>query len=97
MPFLVSESLGFWLLKFARIAYSANTMKLPVEQVKQIDNAEAGRKIRELRTGSNITLRCLAAAMKISPPFLSDMELGRRGWSPKRFELAQQKIKEIAK
>lgn len=71
-------------------------MKLPTVQTQETDNAEAGRRIRALREAHGISLRRLAAAMKITPPYLSDMELGRRGWSPERFELAQAKIMEIA-
>jgi transcriptional regulator with XRE-family HTH domain len=70
-------------------------MKLPTTQVQEINHAEAGKQVRALREKNNITLRRLAVALKISAPFLSDMELGRRGWTAERFELAQQKIKEI--
>jgi transcriptional regulator with XRE-family HTH domain len=71
-------------------------MKLPTIKVQEINHAEAGKQIRTLRVKNNISLRRLAVALKISAPFLSDMELGRRGWSVERFELAQVKIKQIA-
>lgn len=37
-----------------------------------------GTRIRELRLARDISLRQLAARVEISPPFLSDIELGRR-------------------
>jgi transcriptional regulator with XRE-family HTH domain len=37
-----------------------------------------GRKLRELREAAGISLRELAREAKISAPFLSDVELGRR-------------------
>ena len=70
-------------------------MKIPVENIEKIDHGAAGKIIRDLREKNNITLRRLAVALKISAPFLSDMELGRRGWSRERFMQAQEKIKEI--
>ena len=83
--------------QIAGVAYNAFNMKLPTVQVQETNHAEAGKQIRALREKKGITLRRLAHALKISAPFLSDLELGRRGWSPERFELAQQKIKEISK
>ena len=72
-------------------------MKLPTVQITKPDSAEAGKIIRLSREKSGISLRRLAYEMGISPPFLSDMELGRRGWSAQRFALAQSKLKELAK
>jgi transcriptional regulator with XRE-family HTH domain len=37
-----------------------------------------GKKLRELRERSGISLRVLAKGAKVSAPFLSDVELGRR-------------------
>lgn len=37
-----------------------------------------GQKLRELRERSGLSLRELARAAKVSAPFLSDVELGRR-------------------
>ena len=37
-----------------------------------------GQKIRELRGDLKLSLRELAEKVKITPPFLSDIELGRR-------------------
>ena len=37
-----------------------------------------GQHLRELREKSHISLRSLAARVRITPPYLSDIELGRR-------------------
>lgn len=37
-----------------------------------------GERIRELREENDLSVRELAKRLKISPPFLSDVELGRR-------------------
>lgn len=39
--------------------------------------------MRELRKASGFTLRTLATRMGFSAPYISDLELGRRGWSSK--------------
>lgn len=41
-------------------------------------NVTLGKKLRELREASGLSLRDLARAVGISAPFLSDVELGRR-------------------
>lgn len=60
-------------------------MKLPVTQVDQINHTEAGRMIRELRVKKKKSLRWLASELGFSPPFVSDLELGRRNWSALTF------------
>lgn len=72
-------------------------MKLPTVQTSETDDEKAGAQIRKMREENGITLRRLAVALGISAAFLSDMELGRRGWSPERFALAQKCIREIGK
>lgn len=42
------------------------------------DNVAFGQKLRQLRESAGISLRELARDAKISAPFLSDVELGRR-------------------
>lgn len=42
------------------------------------DEISLGRKLRELREKADISLRELAREAKVSAPFLSDVELGRR-------------------
>ena len=84
-------------LHIRTIGLHCHKMKLPTIQIDKPDNEVAGQFIRDQREKHGITLRRLAHEMGITPPFLSDMELGRRGWSPQRFELAQEKIKELSK
>ena len=69
-------------------------MKLPTEQVSKINHAEAGLKIRTARERAGMSVRRLAADMKISPMFLSDMERGRRNWTEERFWQAEKAIME---
>ena len=42
------------------------------------ENITMGRKLRDLREAAGISLRELAREAKVSAPFLSDVELGRR-------------------
>ena len=44
-------------------------------------HAEVGREMREARQTSGLSLRETARRLKCSAPFLSDMEMGRRGAS----------------
>lgn len=62
--------------------------ELPTIQKTEIDNVKAGRIVRDLRISVGKSLRWLADELEVSAPFLSDMELGRRGWSKDRFEQA---------
>lgn len=45
------------------------------------DHHETGKQMRALREETGRSLRSVASAIGISAPYLSDMELGRRGWS----------------
>lgn len=45
------------------------------------DPAEQGRQMRALRKASGKSLRHIAGAMRLSPAYVSDLELGRRGWA----------------
>ena len=60
-------------------------MKLPVTKVDQINHAEAGRMIREFRTGKGYSLRWLAGKLGFSAPFVSDLERGNRNWTEETF------------
>jgi len=48
---------------------------------KELDPVEIGASMRRIRTRRNIGLRSVAVAMKISAPYLSDLERGRRNWN----------------
>jgi len=66
--------------------------RLPTEKVEKIDHIEAGRRIRDLREKSGMSLRRLAKEMGFTPPFISDLERGRRNWTPENFNKAKEII-----
>lgn len=47
------------------------------------DNVETGKVARDARKRAGLSLREVARRMKLSAPFVSDLELGRRGWNEK--------------
>lgn len=51
-----------------------------------------GKKLRELRERAGLSLRELAKAAKVSAPFLSDVELGRRFPTNETLALIAQKL-----
>lgn len=67
-------------------------MKPVTEPKQQINHAETGKLVREMREAKGISLRQLAKQMDVSAPFLSDMERGRRNWTTARFEQAERAI-----
>src|SRR6266508_1739016 len=52
-----------------------------------------GQRIRELRTNLKLSLRDLADRVDITPPFLSDIELGRRNPSEEKLRLLAKHLK----
>lgn len=70
---------------------------LPEKYVKQADHVEAGRLIRKLRRKHGVSLRTLAKRMGFSAPFISDLERGRRNWTPETFNDAAKAITKTAK
>lgn len=65
-------------------------IELPTNKTTEINHAEAGKRVRALREKSGVSLRQLARDMKLSAPFLSDLERGRRNWSVENFKKAVQ-------
>lgn len=53
-------------------------------EVDEIDDRATGMKMRGLREAANISLRDLGRMLDLSAPYLSDLELGRRGWTEQR-------------
>lgn len=51
------------------------------KQVVQIDHVATGDEIRKYREWLGLSLRSAAKLLKLSAPYLSDLELGRRNWS----------------
>lgn len=52
-------------------------------QLYQTDNFSTGEMARNERKVAGFSLRAVAIAMKISAPYLSDLERGHRTWSLK--------------
>lgn len=51
-----------------------------------------GERLRHVRECKGVSLRRLARSLKISAAFLSDLELGRRRWSPKRIKAVEEAL-----
>jgi transcriptional regulator with XRE-family HTH domain len=68
-------------------------MNLPTLPTVKPDNAEAGRLIRSKREAAGLALRRLAVRMKISAPYLCDLEQGKRNWTDALFQNALEQIK----
>jgi predicted transcriptional regulator len=45
---------------------------------RELDLHKIGARMRRLREESDVSIRCMARHLEVSPPFLSDCELGRR-------------------
>ena len=54
--------------------------------VRVPDNAATGQLMREARKRAGLSLREMARRLGQSASFVSDLELGRRGWDEKRIE-----------
>lgn len=61
------------------------THEAPTKTIAVIDHQRAGAQIRDMRVRRGMSLRSMAKRIGISAPFLSDLELGRRAWSHRRF------------
>lgn len=48
------------------------------------DDREVGRRLREIRNLRKISIKEVAFSMKVSSPYICDLELGRRHWSGER-------------
>ncbi len=56
-------------------------MRLIFRNAKVVDNRATGRQVRKFRERSGASLRLVARTMDISPPYLSDLELGKKNWT----------------
>lgn len=70
-------------------------MQIPSKQISQIDHAAAGSEIRKFRLSKKKSLRWLAEKMGYKPPFLSDLERGRRNWTVETYELAGKILRRV--
>lgn len=59
-------------------------LELVTHLVRVPDNIATGQLARQARYYAGLTLREVARRLKLSAPFVSDLELGRRKWSEKR-------------
>ena len=62
----------------------------------EINHERTGARMRELRKSREISLRSIATEMGYSPPYICDIELGRRNWTKelaRKYEAALQSIK----
>lgn len=53
-------------------------------QRKEWDHARIGAEMRNARKAAGISGRKLAQRLRLSPAYLSDLELGRRCWTPEK-------------
>lgn len=51
---------------------------------KIIDHAALGLELRQMRLKAGVSLRHMAFRLQITPPYLSDLELGKRSWHDPR-------------
>lgn len=63
----------------------------------EIDHIKLGSTARKARCDAGIALRRMAAEMKITPSFLSDLERGRRNWTVERIGKFREVMKELAR
>jgi len=61
-------------------------MEIKLKSTETVDNVRTGQQVRELREQKGLTLRAVAIKAEMSPTYLSDLELGRRKWSPALLE-----------
>jgi predicted transcriptional regulator len=53
---------------------------------KMVDDAQVGTHLRGIRTKAGISLRDMAKRLGCTPPYVSDLENGRRAWNQKRID-----------
>lgn len=59
-------------------------MNLPTKLVEVIDDEATGQMLRAERVAAGFSLRSIARALHFSAPYVSDLELGRRGWTEEK-------------
>lgn len=68
-------------------------MNLAMKQVWVADHVATGANVRAMRRTAGVSLRSVARMMRISPPFLSDLERGRRNWDADKLKRAEVAIR----
>lgn len=74
-PACCIETMGLLSEREAREAWN---------QRKEWDHARIGAEMREARKRAGISGRQLAERLRLSPAYVSDLELGRRCWTPEK-------------
>ncbi len=67
------------------------------EVVSKVNSKRTGHEARSIREMAQVSLRSLAAAMKLSAGFISDLELGRRQWKQSHVDNFNKSLKGISK
>ncbi len=65
-------------------------------KAKEIDHKKTGELARADRERAGLSLRMVAKRMGFTPPYISDLELGRRNWSTELVEAFNAAIKKGA-
>lgn len=59
------------------------------------DNVKLGRYLRSKRERTDTRARRIARVMGISPQFLSDLEGGKKGWTPELMESYLRSLRDV--
>lgn len=60
-----------------------------------LDSYEVGTRLRNERESRGMSLRTMAGKLSYSPAYVSDMELGRRGWTESKVAAYLENLKAI--
>ena len=72
-------------MKMIKCSRCAGTGKLP-------DQRELGAAMRKKRKAGGLSLRVVAKRLAFSPSYISDLELGRRMWTPGMREVYEEMV-----
>lgn len=61
-------------------------LTLKYKQVQEIDHAATGLAARTARQGVKLSMREVARRLKLSAPYVSDLERGDRNWTEARMQ-----------
>ena len=67
-----------------------------MKQTTRINHEAAGDMVRKFRLSRKVSLRAVAIEIEMSAPYLSDLERGRRNWSPELFVFVGEAIKKLS-
>ena len=61
-------------------------MNMAQKQIWVVDHVQTGQNMSAFRRVAGISLREIARRMKLSAPYISDLEHGRRNWTQDKLE-----------